>query len=84
MIRPEMLTVLHDGANADNVLDARLTDVILVGGVTKTYARLADGTLVTATDLTRGPLDGVEKDTRVRLGWAKESGVILPRESTAQ
>ena len=84
MIRPEMLTVLHDGATADNMLDAHLTDVIIVGGVTKTFARLADGTLVTATDLTRGPLDGVEKNTPVRLGWAKESGVILPRESTAQ
>jgi putative spermidine/putrescine transport system ATP-binding protein len=83
MIRPEMLTVLHDGAAADNMLDAHLTDVIIVGGVTKTFARLADGTLVTATDLTRGPLDGVEKNAPVRLGWAKASGVILPRESCA-
>jgi putative spermidine/putrescine transport system ATP-binding protein len=83
MVRPEMLSVLHAGANADNVLDARLTDVILVGGVTKTYARLADGTLVAATSLTRGPLDGIEKDSGVRLGWAKESGVVLPREGPA-
>jgi putative spermidine/putrescine transport system ATP-binding protein len=84
MIRPEMLTVLHDGATADNVLDAHVTDVIIVGGVTKTYARLADGTLVTATGLTRGPLESVEKTSPVRLGWAKESGVVLPRESSVQ
>jgi len=80
MVRPEMLSVLHAGANADNVLDAQLTDVILVGGVTKTYARLADGTLVAVTGLTRGPLGDIEKDSGIRLGWAKESGVVLPRE----
>jgi putative spermidine/putrescine transport system ATP-binding protein len=83
MVRPEMLSVLPDGAIADNVLEARLTDVILVGGVTKTYARLADGTLITATGLTRGPLRNIEKDAVVRLGWAKESGVVLPREGSA-
>jgi putative spermidine/putrescine transport system ATP-binding protein len=83
MVRPEMLRLLQDGANADNVLDARLTDVILVGGVTKTYARLADGTLVAATALTRGPLGDIAKDAGIRLGWAKESGVVLPREGPA-
>jgi len=77
MIRPEMLRVLRDGASADNVLDARLSDVILVGGVTKTYACLADGTLVAATGLTDGPLGSVEKDAKLRLGWARKSGVVL-------
>jgi putative spermidine/putrescine transport system ATP-binding protein len=80
MVRPEMLSVLEDGASADNVLNASLTDVILVGGVTKTYARLADGTVIAATGLTRGPLCGLEKDASVRLGWAKETGVVLPRK----
>jgi putative spermidine/putrescine transport system ATP-binding protein len=82
MVRPEMLSVLQAGAKADNVLEARLIDVILVGGVTKTYARLADGKLVAATGLTHGPLDAVEKDTCIRLGWAKESGVVLPRDGS--
>jgi putative spermidine/putrescine transport system ATP-binding protein len=80
MVRPEMVSVLHGAAHADNVLDARLADVILVGGVTKTYARLADGTLLAATGLTRGPLSGIDKDADIRLGWAKESGVVLPSE----
>src|SRR5262249_21181196 len=39
MVRPEMLSVLQEGMSADNVLSASLTDVILVGGMTKTYAR---------------------------------------------
>jgi putative spermidine/putrescine transport system ATP-binding protein len=83
MVRPEMLSVLQPGAKADNVIEARLMDVILVGGVTKTYARLADGKLLAATGLTHGPLDAVEKDASIRLGWAKESGVVLPRDGPA-
>jgi putative spermidine/putrescine transport system ATP-binding protein len=83
MVRPEMLSVLQPGAKADNVIEARLMDVILVGGVTKTYARLADGKLLAATGLTHGPLDAVEKDAGIRLGWAKESGVVLPRDGPA-
>jgi hypothetical protein len=39
--------------------------------------------LVAATGLTRGPLGDIEKDAGVRLGWAKESGVVLPREGPA-
>jgi putative spermidine/putrescine transport system ATP-binding protein len=83
MVRPEMLSVLQPGAKADNVIEARLMDVILVGGVTKTYARLADGKLLAATGLTHGPLDAVEKDARIRLGWAKENCVVLPRDVPA-
>src|SRR5262249_49714285 len=84
MVRPEMLRVLVDGAEADNVLEARLSDVILVGGVTKTYARLGDGALVSATGLTCGPPCAIEKNARVRLGWTKENGVLLPQlECTA-
>ena len=83
MVRPEMLSVLQAGGKADNVLEARLIDVILVGGVTKTYARLADGKLVAATGLTQGPLDAVGTDVSIRLGWAKESGVVLPRDGSA-
>jgi putative spermidine/putrescine transport system ATP-binding protein len=83
MVRPEMLSVLQAGAKADNVLEARLIDVILVGGVTKTYARLADGKLVAATGLTHGPLTVVAKDACIRLGWGKESGVVLPRDGSA-
>jgi len=80
MVRPEMLSVLQPGAKADNVIEARLMDVILVGGVTKTYARLADGKLLAATGLTQGPLDAVEKGASIRLGWTKENCVVLPRD----
>jgi putative spermidine/putrescine transport system ATP-binding protein len=82
MVRPEMLTLLARGAPADNVLEARLVQVIFVGGVTKYYARLTDGTQVSATGLTRGPVDGADRESVVRLGWAKDSSVILAGEET--
>ena len=80
MVRPEMLSVLQPGAKADNVIEARLMDVILVGGVTKTYARLADGKLLAATGLTQGPLAAVEKGASIHLGWTKENCVVLPQD----
>ena len=82
MVRPEMISLIAAGASADNVLEAKLADVILVGGITKYYVRLADGATVSATGLTRGPIDGFEQGSTVRIGWPKSSAVILP-ESTA-
>lgn len=80
MVRPEMVSVLANGAAADNVVEGRVTDTILVGGVTKYYARLLDGTLISATDLTRGPLPPIARDSEIRLGWSKDGAVILPTE----
>ncbi len=78
MVRPEMISVMSNGAAADNVIEGRLTDAILVGGVTKYYARLADGTEVSATDLTRGPMPPLARDSVIRFGWPKASAVVLP------
>ncbi len=77
MVRPEMISVLRDGAGADNVVDARTSDTILVGGVTKYYARLSDGVEMSATDLTRGPTPPLARESAIRFGWPKESTVVL-------
>jgi len=83
MVRPEMVSVLSSGATADNVVEGRVVDAILVGGVTKYYARLADGTLICATDLTRGPLPALVRDSPIRLGWPDTAGVVLPARELA-
>jgi putative spermidine/putrescine transport system ATP-binding protein len=83
MVRPEMLRVLAPKAKADNVVEGLIDDVILVGGVTKFYLRLEDGTAIVATDLTRGPLTGYERKSSIRIGWDKESAVVLPAERGA-
>jgi ABC-type Fe3+/spermidine/putrescine transport system ATPase subunit len=78
MVRPERLGVLDRGAAADNVLQGTLRDVILVGGVTRYYVVLDDGRTLSATRLTAGPMGAEGPGSAVRLGWATESGVLLP------
>ena len=83
MVRPENVRVLGDGETAENVLTARLQDVILVGQVTKYYAKLADGTDISATELTRHGIPRFEQGTEVRFGFDRESTVVLPPEHQA-
>jgi putative spermidine/putrescine transport system ATP-binding protein len=83
MVRPEMLRVLESEAKADNVVEGVLDDVILVGGVTKFYLRLEDGTAIIATDLTRGPRGGLARNEKIRVGWDTDSAVLLPTEKGA-
>jgi ABC-type Fe3+/spermidine/putrescine transport system ATPase subunit len=83
MVRPENMSLLGPGESADNAIEAVLDDVILVGGVTKHYARLRDGAVVSATSLTRGPPRPVERGAAVRLGWPRERTVALPERGAA-
>ena len=83
MIRPENVRVLEAGENADNVLHATLQDVILVGQVTKHYALLPGGIEVSATSLTRRRLARFTPGEAVRLGFDRESTVVLPEARSA-
>jgi putative spermidine/putrescine transport system ATP-binding protein len=78
VVRPERLALLGPGEDAANVLDGVLREVILVGGVTKYYVTLGDGRTVSATRLTAGPPGPLAADAKVRVGWAVDSGVVLP------
>ncbi len=80
MVRPEMLRLMAPEDEAQNVLEGHLEEVILVGGVTKYYVRLKDDTAIVATGLTRGPVEGLEENAAIRLGWDKENAVVLPSE----
>ncbi|HET6468137.1 MAG TPA: ABC transporter ATP-binding protein [Geminicoccaceae bacterium] len=77
MVRPENVALLGPGESADNAVTAALEEAILVGGVTKHYARLPDGAVVSATSLTSGPLCPVERGATVRLGWPRDRTVVL-------
>ena len=57
---------------------ARLQDVILIGQVTKYYAKLLDGTEVSATRLTRHGIPKFQPGEEVRFGFDLESTVVLP------
>jgi putative spermidine/putrescine transport system ATP-binding protein len=84
MVRPENMTLLGPGESADNAIAAVLDEAILVGGVTKHYARLPDGAVVSATSLTSGPPRPVERGAAVRLGWPRERTVALPERGAAR
>ena len=77
MVRPERLALLGPADSADNVVEGTLDQVIMVGGVTKYYARVAGDRAVSATRLTLGPISGLERGQRVRLGWSADSTVLL-------
>ncbi|MCK6453721.1 MAG: ABC transporter ATP-binding protein [Alphaproteobacteria bacterium] len=78
MVRPERVSVLATGAAADNVLDAVVKDVIMVGSITRHYAHLPGGQEMVATGLTRGDGGPAGRGTQVRLGWSADSTVVLP------
>ncbi len=78
MIRPENVRVLDPGEEAQNTLVARLQDIILVGQVTKHYAVMADGTAVSATQLTRHGIPSFEPGEEIRFGFDRDSTVVLP------
>ncbi|MBL8669556.1 MAG: ABC transporter ATP-binding protein [Alphaproteobacteria bacterium] len=78
MVRPERLHVLGPTDRADNVIEGALDQVIMVGGVTKYYVKLKGDRTVSATQLTQGPVGGIERGAKVRLGWAADSTVVLP------
>jgi putative spermidine/putrescine transport system ATP-binding protein len=81
MVRPENVRVLAQGEEADNTLVARLQDVILLGQVTKYYAKLPDGTAVCATQLTRHGIPQFQPGEEVRFGFDLESTVVLPLDT---
>ncbi len=78
MIRPENVRILAAGERADSELTAKLQDVILMGQVTKFYATLADGTDVSATQLTSPSIPKLSLGDEVRFGFDVESTVALP------
>jgi putative spermidine/putrescine transport system ATP-binding protein len=78
MVRPENVRVLAPGEEADNTLVAHLQDVILLGQVTKYYAKPPDGTDVCATQLTRHSIPKFRPGEEVRFGFDLESTVVLP------
>ncbi len=78
MVRPENMRLLADGEDMTNEITVTLQDVILAGQVTKYYGRLADGTVVFATQLTRVDAPPAEQGSEVRFGWSEESTLLLP------
>ncbi|MBV9521735.1 MAG: ABC transporter ATP-binding protein [Alphaproteobacteria bacterium] len=81
MVRPENLRVLDPGEAAENMVEGTLRDVIMLGGVTRYFVRLAGGAVLSAKRLTTGRRAEGEIGAVIRLGWAARDSVLLTRRT---
>jgi putative spermidine/putrescine transport system ATP-binding protein len=84
MARPESLRILENGEQADNILEGTVTDVIMLGGVSRCFVRLDSGELVSSKSLTLAGGPRIDRGLRVRLGWSAADTVILTRGTTRE
>lgn len=75
MIRPESIRVLSEHETAQNMLTGEVTDVIVAGGVTKSFVRTAEHAMLKISQLTGS--SKLQKGQHVRLGWTTCSAVLL-------
>ena len=78
MVRPESVTLLGDGQQADNSVPARVRDVVMSGATTKIFLTASAGFDLFATVLTNNAGAHVAKGAEVSLGWSTEAAVVLP------
>lgn len=75
MIRPESIRVLSGHETAQNTLTGEVTDVIVAGGVTKSFVRTAEHAMLKVSQLTGS--EKLQKGQQVHLGWATHTSVLL-------
>lgn len=75
MIRPESIRVLSGHETAQNTLTGEVTDVIVAGGVTKSFVRTAEHAMLKVSQLTSS--EKLQKGQQVHLGWATHTSVLL-------
>jgi putative spermidine/putrescine transport system ATP-binding protein len=79
MVRPENVTLLRDGEPSEhrNRMAGTLLDHIILGGVIKSYVRLASGSTLVVQELTRAHRPAVPPGSRVELAWSAEDTLVL-------
>lgn len=82
MVRPECIKILAAGQIEDNVFTGTVTELIVAGGITKSFIDVAGVALLKVTQLTGGP-DALHKGQSVRLGWAADKAVLLSHDTRA-
>jgi putative spermidine/putrescine transport system ATP-binding protein len=82
MMRPESLKVLAPDDQAENILEGTVTDLIMLGGVSRCLVRLDSGEAVSNKSLTLAAGPRVDRGHRVRLGWSAAETVLLTRATT--
>jgi putative spermidine/putrescine transport system ATP-binding protein len=84
MLRPESARILAPDQEAENRVEATVTDVIMTGQLTRFYLRLRDGTEMTVTELTNGPRPRHRAGTAVQLGFDRSGATVIPEPPASQ
>ncbi|WP_416046875.1 ABC transporter ATP-binding protein [Cupriavidus basilensis] len=77
MIRPQNLHV-SGTPGAPSTLSARLTDIVVTGGVTKSYLVLPGEQPLVVAELTRGGLGRHHPGDTLTVSWQAEDAVAIP------
>jgi len=86
VVRPERLRILDGGGpgDADNSVDATVSQLIYLGSARKYQMRLADGTPVIVREQAGSGTPELAAGRPVRLGWSVAEGVVVADEAPEQ
>ncbi|MBW2270669.1 MAG: ABC transporter ATP-binding protein [Deltaproteobacteria bacterium] len=86
MVRPENVVLLRGGESLENMNRCRgeLVDHIILGGVVKSYVRLANGSTMVVQELTQVDRVAVPPGTVVELAWSAADTLLLPSGDSAR
>jgi putative spermidine/putrescine transport system ATP-binding protein len=77
VIRPESLRILQAGETAENVAEGTVAETLFIGGVCRHYVSIADGLVLSLTQLTKGGAPALPAGTRIRVGWQGDHTLVL-------
>src|SRR3569623_3350874 len=84
LVRPESMRLLAaDEPRAANAVEGTLRDSIVLGGAVKHHITLASGAEVVMQESNHVGRIALRRGQPVRVGWAVQDSVVLPRESAA-
>tara|TARA_B100000029_G_scaffold114748_1_gene107242 strand:+ start:214 stop:1296 length:1083 start_codon:yes stop_codon:yes gene_type:complete len=77
MVRPESVSLVSTGQSVENVIEGKLKETIMAGGITKYYVEVANDQIFAVTTLTARDSHQLSQSSTVRLGWNIEDTVVL-------
>ena len=80
MVRPESVNLVSPSDSAENIIEGKLKETIMAGGITKYYVEVNDHEVFAVTTLTVRDSHQLANSSTVRLGWNIEDTVVLPSQ----
>ena len=78
VVRPECVRLLGADEPFANAAPGRVKERVFIGGVSRLFVELADGTVLSIKQLTQDGAAAVRPGDAVRVGWHPEHTLVLP------